>query len=105
MPAPIDTYGLKLMTATWRTCSPFRVRSQRRSPTSCKQSFRRVNAIELPPTSDISAFDLYVRAKNILLTPGSIEKADTLQAVDLLNQAVARDPSFFRCVLPARLRS
>src|SRR5947207_1470578 len=53
------------------------------------------NAIQLPPTSDISAFDLYVRAKNILLTPGSIEKADTLRVVDLLNQAVARDPSFF----------
>jgi TolB-like protein/Tfp pilus assembly protein PilF/predicted Ser/Thr protein kinase len=56
---------------------------------------REKNAIELPPTSDISAFDLYVRAKNILLTPGSIEKADTLRVVDLLNQAVARDPSFF----------
>jgi serine/threonine protein kinase len=53
------------------------------------------NAIELPPTSDISAFDLYARAKNILLRTGSIGKADTLQAIDLLNQAVARDPSFF----------
>src|SRR5205809_660770 len=60
-----------------------------------KLSSREKNAIELPPTSDISAFDLYVRAKNILLTPGSIEKADTLRVVDLLNQAVARDPSFF----------
>ena len=60
-----------------------------------KLSPREKNAIELPPTSDISAFDLYVRAKNILLTPGSIEKADTLRVVDLLNQAVARDPSFF----------
>src|SRR6188472_2996905 len=35
-----------------------------------KLSPREKNAIELPPTSDISAFDLYVRAKNILLTPG-----------------------------------
>src|SRR5207253_9509271 len=53
------------------------------------------NAIQLPPTNDISAFDLYTRAKNILLRIGSIPKADTLQAVDLLTQAVARDPSFF----------
>src|SRR5216117_4030884 len=60
-----------------------------------KLSPREENAIERHPTSDISAFDLYVRAKNILLTPGSIEKADTLRVVDLLNQAVARDPSFF----------
>src|SRR5947208_15456431 len=43
-----------------------------------KLSPREENAIELHPTSDISAFDLYARAKNILLTPGSIEKADTL---------------------------
>jgi TolB-like protein/Tfp pilus assembly protein PilF len=60
-----------------------------------KLSPREKNAIELPPTSDISAFDLYARAKNILLRTGSIGKADTLQAVDLLTQAVARDPSFF----------
>src|SRR6266496_2115046 len=53
------------------------------------------NAIELPPTNDISAFDLYARAKNILLRTGSIGKANTLQAIDLLTQAVARDPSFF----------
>src|SRR5437879_2017750 len=53
------------------------------------------NAIQRSPTSDISAFDLYARAKNILLTISSRGKADCLQAVDLLNQAVARDPSFF----------
>src|SRR5437867_1427609 len=47
------------------------------------------NAIERPPTTDISAFDLYARAKVLL------GKAEELQAVDLLNQAVARDPSFF----------
>src|SRR5213596_2439113 len=60
-----------------------------------KLSPREENAIERPPTSDISAFDLYARAKNILLTEGSIGKADKLRAVDLLTQAVARDPSFF----------
>src|SRR5438876_1307239 len=55
------------------------------------------SAIERPPTNDITAFDLYTRGKNLLLTaPGSkAGKADLLQAIDLLNQAVARDPSFF----------
>jgi TolB-like protein/Tfp pilus assembly protein PilF len=53
------------------------------------------NAIERRPTSDISAFDLYTRAKNILLREGFSGKADELQAVDLLTQAVVRDPSFF----------
>ena len=50
-------------------------------------------AIESKPTADLTAFDLYTRAKTILLTISSRGKA--LQAVDLLNQAVARDPSFF----------
>jgi TolB-like protein len=53
------------------------------------------SAIEHPPTSDISAFDLYTRAKNILLKPVEVTKTELVQAVDLLNQAVGRDPSFF----------
>jgi serine/threonine-protein kinase len=60
-----------------------------------KLSPREKNAIERHPTSDISAFDLYTRAKNILLRTAFVGKADLLEAVDLLNQAVARDPSFF----------
>jgi serine/threonine protein kinase/Tfp pilus assembly protein PilF len=63
-----------------------------------KLSPREENAIELPPTSDISAFDLYTRAKNILLRASFVATAGNaglLEAVDLLNQAVARDPSFF----------
>jgi serine/threonine protein kinase/Tfp pilus assembly protein PilF len=58
-----------------------------------KLSPREEGAIQRSPTSDISAFDLYARAKNILATTSG--KADFLQAVDFLNQAVARDPSFF----------
>jgi TolB-like protein/class 3 adenylate cyclase/Tfp pilus assembly protein PilF len=55
------------------------------------------NAIEQPPTTDITAFDLYTRAKNLNLTAvlSSTGKADLLKAADLLNQAVSRDPSFF----------
>ena len=52
-------------------------------------------AVEQPPTTDLTAFDLYNRAKNLLaLRLSSGLKANLLQAVDLLNQAVARDPSF-----------
>ena len=62
-----------------------------------KLSPREENAIERPPTGDVTAFDLYTRAKNLLLIGlSSTMKANLLQAADLLNQAVARDPSFFR---------
>jgi TolB-like protein/class 3 adenylate cyclase/Tfp pilus assembly protein PilF len=62
-----------------------------------KLSPREKIAIERPPTADITAFDLYTRAKNLLLTSfSSAGKAKLLQAADLLNQAVAHDPSFFQ---------
>jgi serine/threonine protein kinase/tetratricopeptide (TPR) repeat protein len=51
-------------------------------------------AIESKPTADLTAYDLYTRAKNILAASNSTQE-ELLQAVDLLNQAVARDPSFF----------
>jgi TolB-like protein/Tfp pilus assembly protein PilF len=55
-------------------------------------------AIERPPTGDITAFDLYTRGKNLLLKTAfsSSAGASLLKAADLLNQAVARDPAFFR---------
>jgi TolB-like protein/DNA-binding winged helix-turn-helix (wHTH) protein/Tfp pilus assembly protein PilF len=54
-------------------------------------------AIERPPTTDLAAFDLYTRAKNIFLaaTNSNSGKEDLLEAADLLNQALARDPSYF----------
>jgi TolB-like protein/Flp pilus assembly protein TadD len=51
-------------------------------------------AIERPPTGDITAFDLYTHAKNVLAIRNA--RANLLEAADLLNQAVARDPSFFK---------
>jgi TolB-like protein len=62
-----------------------------------KLSPREKSAIERAPTSDITAFDLYTRAKSLFLTSfgSSTGSADLLQAADLLNQTVARDPSFF----------
>lgn len=55
-------------------------------------------AIERVPTRDFQAFELYTRAKNLLLetTFSSDAKADLLQATELLNQALGRDPSFFQ---------
>ncbi len=56
-------------------------------------------AIERPPTADFTAFDFYNRAKNLLLSAVSFTgstKANLLKAVDLLNQAVAHDPTFFQ---------
>src|SRR4029077_16173977 len=54
-------------------------------------------AIEQPPTTDVTAFDLYSRARNLIITTSfSATNGPTLrQAVDLLNQALERDPSFF----------
>jgi len=57
-------------------------------------------AIERPPTADLTAFDLYSRAKNLLLavsfapTSSSSTKANLARAADLLNEAVAHDPTF-----------
>jgi len=53
------------------------------------------NAVEQRPTSDLTAFDQYSRAKTLILTAsGTLTDKNMLQAVDLLNAAVARDPSF-----------
>jgi TolB-like protein/class 3 adenylate cyclase/Tfp pilus assembly protein PilF len=56
------------------------------------------NAIERKPTADVTAFDLYSRARALNLTAPftAMSRLNLLQAVDLLNQAVARDPSFFQ---------
>ena len=54
-------------------------------------------AIQQPPTADLTAFDLYTRAKNLLLLRiSNAMKASLLRAADLLNQAVARDSSFLQ---------
>jgi TolB-like protein/class 3 adenylate cyclase/Tfp pilus assembly protein PilF len=54
-------------------------------------------AIEQPPTTDLAAFDLYSRAKSILLTAGfsTTKGQDVRKAIELLDEAVKRDPSFF----------
>jgi serine/threonine-protein kinase len=62
---------------------------------------REKTAIEQAPTNNITAFELYARAEDLIATNDT--KANLLDAVDLLNQAVASDPSFFKayCLLAA----
>jgi serine/threonine protein kinase/Tfp pilus assembly protein PilF len=64
-------------------------------------SAREKTAIARAPTNDVTAFELYARAKDVFTSRST--KANLLEAADLLNQAVARDPSFFKayCLLAA----
>ena len=54
------------------------------------------SAIEQTPTKSVEAFDLYTRAKTLRLTSnfGPLFNGHMEQAIELLNQAVARDPEF-----------
>ena len=53
-------------------------------------------AIEERPTADLSAYDLYIRAKTLIVTVflSAPEYESLLEAVRLLNQAIERDPAF-----------
>jgi TolB-like protein/Tfp pilus assembly protein PilF len=63
-----------------------------------KISHAEKEAIERPPTTDLTAFDLYSRAKSLLLMTsfGNRDKGNLLQAADLLSEAIAHDPSYFQ---------
>jgi TolB-like protein/class 3 adenylate cyclase/Tfp pilus assembly protein PilF len=62
-----------------------------------KLSPRERTDIEQAPTADVTAFALYSRAQTLILSTSfsSVGRKSLSQAVDLLNQALARDPSFF----------
>src|SRR4029077_20124617 len=68
-----------------------------RYPVPAKLSPTEKNAIEQRPTSDVAAFDLYSRAKDLILNTGfsAIAPQNLRSGIDLLNQDLARDPSFF----------
>ncbi|HEX5489960.1 MAG TPA: protein kinase, partial [Candidatus Udaeobacter sp.] len=56
-------------------------------------------AIHRPPTADLTAFNLFSRAKNLLLVETNFTtgaKPKFIEAIDLLNRAVDRDPAFFQ---------
>ena len=54
-------------------------------------------AIKEPPTTDLVAYDRYSRAKNLVngIAFSTRAKQDLLEAVQLLSEAIARDPLFF----------
>jgi TolB-like protein/tRNA A-37 threonylcarbamoyl transferase component Bud32/Tfp pilus assembly protein PilF len=54
-------------------------------------------AIKEPPTTDLVAYDRYSRAKDLIsgIWFSTRAKEDLFQAVQLLEQAIARDPLFF----------
>ncbi|HZS18602.1 MAG TPA: hypothetical protein VFA51_11800, partial [Candidatus Udaeobacter sp.] len=54
-------------------------------------------AIEEPPTTDLVAYDAYLRGKDLVngIAFSMRAKEDLFQAVQLLEQAIARDPLFF----------
>jgi serine/threonine protein kinase/tetratricopeptide (TPR) repeat protein len=55
-------------------------------------------AIERPPTADLTAFELYSRAKNLVLawSYNTNERGNLSHAADLLNEAITHDPTFFQ---------
>src|SRR6266699_3337602 len=54
-------------------------------------------AIGSQPTSDLEAFELYTKARNLLATSTVTQGEEKrLQAVQLLEQAIARDSAFLR---------
>jgi TolB-like protein len=59
-----------------------------------KLSPKTKSAIEEPPTKDFAAYELYVRAKLAVTDPVPYGEK-WLEAAQLLNQAIARDPDFF----------
>lgn len=61
-------------------------------------SAREKAAIQERPTQDLVAYDFYVRATPLIdwVAQSSTSEKDLSTAIDLLNKAIARDPSFLR---------
>ncbi len=52
------------------------------------------SAMNERPTSDMVAYDLYLRAKELIYDNASRQRENLFNAVQLLDQALARDPAF-----------
>ena len=86
------------MTATLQTCSRFKVRSRNKSFINSNPSSRRrrKRPSSKNQRADLTAHDLYIRAKTLITTAVfSTPQAESLsEAVRLLNEAIERDPAF-----------
>ena len=60
-------------------------------------SFAEQSGLQVPPTADLVSYDAYLRAKELLygIALSTQQREDLVEAVELLDQAVARDPGFF----------
>src|SRR4029434_1469754 len=59
-----------------------------------KLSPKEKSAITERPTSDLAAYDLYLQAKELLFLDPVRAREHSFKAVQLLDQAIARDPAF-----------
>ena len=80
--------------------SPSKAKSRRPSPINCRRSFRRTKKrrSNKPPTTDLAAFDLYSRAKTLLLSTSFLAVIVSKicgRRLSFLTRQSQRDPSFF----------
>src|SRR6266513_2865763 len=92
--------GRRTMTGRLTMCSPFKAKSPRRSLISCKPNFpqarrRRSNNRRPRPTLPLSTFTAGPRLFSFTRTQSVSNDQEGRQAVELLDQAVKREPSFF----------
>ena len=98
MPAPIHKSGPRRTTGPRPICLRSRVSSRNRSLLNSRQNCRlqQKAEIEQRPTQDLVAFELYLRAKQIVdsyLIADDV-RAALLSALQSLDQAIKRDPDF-----------
>ena len=83
-------------------CLPSKARLRKKSQIEFEAKVSSIEkaAIQEAPTTDLIAYDRYLRGKQLVdgITFSTRAKEDLLQAVRLLDQAVARDPSFVYCL-------
>ena len=74
-----------------------RDRAENRTQAGSRRFTRRAICASMAPTVDLISYDAYLRAKDLLydIALSTRQKEDLFQAVELLDQAVARDPGFF----------
>ena len=97
------TSGRKRTTAIWQISLPFKRRSRQKSWTNSGQRYSpsEKNAIETPPTRDLTAYDLFIRAQalSIDLTNQLVVKEKAPQAIRLLGGSSGAGSEFYSCLL------
>ena len=97
MPEPIPTSGRNITIAKLRTYSQSKAKWRSKSSRNYKRGFhrRRRRRFKCLLTSSVVAYDLYIRAKALLAIAVNVRtKENLMDAVRLLDEAVARDPKF-----------